>query len=160
MYGGPRQNLFDARSNPLGGFILGAPDRFNDLLDVCHLDVLYRQVSDSGVGVGFQRCRPLCGVLRGLPARFMAADEFCRALLEGFAQGLLCLLVVTLGQRVNAVIQLVASSKEMRCTGPSPMTRVLLFRVTLPLESVPHSRAMNWPAWPERHASLARTASG
>ncbi|SFU80935.1 hypothetical protein SAMN04489707_10232 [Paenacidovorax caeni] len=105
MCGGPRQNLLDARPNPLGGFILGAPDRFDDLLHVCHLDVLYRQVSDSGVGVSFQRCRPLGGVLRGLPARLMAANELCRALLEGFVHGLLCLLVVTLGQRVNAVIQ-------------------------------------------------------
>ena len=32
--------------------------------------------------------------------------------------------------------------------------------VTLPLESVPHSRVTNWPAWPEPQASLARTAQG
>ena len=32
--------------------------------------------------------------------------------------------------------------------------------VTLPLESVSHSRVTNWLAWPERQASLARTASG
>jgi hypothetical protein len=32
--------------------------------------------------------------------------------------------------------------------------------VTLPLESVPHSRVTNWPAWPEPHASFSRTVSG
>src|SRR6218665_3519426 len=32
--------------------------------------------------------------------------------------------------------------------------------VTLPLESVPHSGVTNWLAWPEPHASLARTAPG
>ena len=40
------------------------------------------------------------------------------------------------------------------------MLRIHCMQLTLPLESVPHSRAMNWPAWPERHASLVRTASG
>ena len=33
-------------------------------------------------------------------------------------------------------------------------------RVTLPLESVSHSRVTNWPAWPEPQASLARSAPG
>ncbi len=33
-------------------------------------------------------------------------------------------------------------------------------RVTLPLDSVPHSRVTNWLAWPEPQASLARTAPG
>jgi hypothetical protein len=32
--------------------------------------------------------------------------------------------------------------------------------LTLPLDSVPHSRVTNWLAWPAPQASLARTASG
>jgi hypothetical protein len=32
--------------------------------------------------------------------------------------------------------------------------------MTLPLEFVPHSGVTNWLAWPEPHASLARTALG
>ena len=32
--------------------------------------------------------------------------------------------------------------------------------LTLPLESVPHSRVTNWLAWVEPQASLARTAPG
>ena len=32
--------------------------------------------------------------------------------------------------------------------------------MTLPLESVPHSRVTNWLAWVEPQASFARTASG
>ena len=32
--------------------------------------------------------------------------------------------------------------------------------LTLPLESVSHSRVTNWLAWPEPQTSLARTASG
>ena len=38
--------------------------------------------------------------------------------------------------------------------------RFVAISLTLPLESVSHSRVTNWLAWPEPQTSLARTASG
>jgi hypothetical protein len=44
----------------------------------------------------------------------------------------------------------VDSKDESRTAGP----------MTVPVNSVPHSRVTNWLAWPEPQASLARTAQG
>src|SRR6516225_1270316 len=85
-HGCPVEHRLNAATQPGSGFGLDFPYRLDRLDDEVDIDRVNRQFTEHRIGVGFEGCRPLCGVLGVLPAIVMRGDVALGALAEG--QGL------------------------------------------------------------------------
>ena len=80
---GPIENVLDPGAQPARGLGLRGPDRLKDFQDQPGINVLNGQGADYRAGVDLKNFRPLLGMLRVRPARFMRLDVGRRALREG-----------------------------------------------------------------------------
>ena len=83
----PIEDRFNPAPHPSGSLGLHCPDRLERLHDEPDVDGLHRQPAERGIDISAKRARPLGGMFRISPARFVRGDIAIGAVLEGHRLG-------------------------------------------------------------------------